>query len=317
MGKLTQRGRVAASGHGVGKPASATGKRASTAKAGKAGKATATSPSETAAAKAPPRPAERAVKKPAPAPTRTLVATSAIPKTSKAKTVEPPRPAAAKLGLAAARPTSRAGQSSNASPQASAPLVSDPIQNSRPPQSGRNGHARNGRARNGHARNDQTNGEASTGKSNGKGGAGTVRDSRTSSIVVTEGYRPTDEEPFMSERQRHYFRAKLTAWRDEIIRQTRETLQGLHEESLQYADIADRATSETDRSLELRARDRQRKLIGKIEQAIFRIDDGSYGYCEETGEPISLKRLDARPIATLSIEAQERHERRERVFRED
>ena len=104
---------------------------------------------------------------------------------------------------------------------------------------------------------------------------------------------------------------------DEIIRQTRETLVGLHEESTQHADLADRATSETDRALELRARDRQRKLVAKIDAALARIEDGSYGYCEETGEPIGLKRLDARPIATLSVEAQERHERRERVYRED
>ena len=142
-------------------------------------------------------------------------------------------------------------------------------------------------------------------------------DTVKSQIVLPVGYRPTDDEPFMNERQRVYFRKKLLTWREEIIRQTRETLQGLHEDSSQHADIADRATFETDRALELRARDRQRKLISKIDSAIARIDDGSYGYCEETGEPISLKRLDARPIATLSLEAQERHERRERVFRED
>jgi len=131
------------------------------------------------------------------------------------------------------------------------------------------------------------------------------------------GYRPSDNEPFMNERQRLYFRNKLIAWKEEIVRQNRETLQGLHEDSAQHADVADRATFETDRALELRARDRQRKLIAKIDAAVARIEDGSYGYCEETGEPISLKRLDARPIATLSIEAQERHERRERVFREE
>jgi DnaK suppressor protein len=142
-------------------------------------------------------------------------------------------------------------------------------------------------------------------------------DTVKSQIVLPVGYRPTDDEPFMNERQRVYFRKKLLTWREEIIHQTRETLQGLHEDSSQHADIADRATFETDRALELRARDRQRKLISKIDSAIARIDDGSYGYCEETGEPISLKRLDARPIATLSLEAQERHERRERVFRED
>jgi len=140
---------------------------------------------------------------------------------------------------------------------------------------------------------------------------------KSSSIVLPPDYRPSEDEPFMNERQRMYFRQKLLAWKDEIIRQTRETLVGLHEESTQHADLADRATSETDRALELRARDRQRKLIAKIDAALARIEDGSYGYCEETGEPIGLKRLDARPIATLSVEAQERHERRERVYRED
>jgi len=140
---------------------------------------------------------------------------------------------------------------------------------------------------------------------------------RRSEIVIPVGYKPDEREPFMSERQRLYFRNKLLAWKEEIVRQTRETLQGLHEDSSQHADLADRATFETDRALELRARDRQRKLISKIDAALARIEEGSYGYCEETGEPISLKRLDARPIATLSLEAQERHERRERVFRED
>ncbi len=140
---------------------------------------------------------------------------------------------------------------------------------------------------------------------------------KSSSIVLPPDYRPSEDEPFMNERQRMYFRNKLLAWKDEIIRQTKETLAGLHEESTQHADLADRATSETDRALELRARDRQRKLIAKIDAALARIEDGSYGYCEETGEPIGLKRLDARPIATLSVEAQERHERRERVYRED
>lgn len=140
---------------------------------------------------------------------------------------------------------------------------------------------------------------------------------KSSSIVLPPDYRPSEDEPFMNERQRLYFRNKLLNWKDEIIRQTKETLVGLHEESIQHADLADRATSETDRSLELRARDRQRKLVAKIDAALARIEDGSYGYCEETGEPIGLKRLDARPIATLSVEAQERHERRERVYRED
>jgi len=134
---------------------------------------------------------------------------------------------------------------------------------------------------------------------------------------LPEDYRPSEDEPFMNDRQRAYFRRKLLNWRDEILRSTKETLQHLQDDSAQHADIADRATSETERSLELRARDRQRKLIAKIDAALGRIEDGSYGYCEETGEPISLKRLDARPIATLSVEAQERHERRERVYRDE
>jgi DnaK suppressor protein len=136
-------------------------------------------------------------------------------------------------------------------------------------------------------------------------------------IVLPEGYRPSENEPFMNERHKVYFRNKLVAWKEEIVRQNRETLQVLHEDSAQHADLADRATSETDRALELRARDRQRKLIAKIDAALARIEEGTYGYCEETGEPIGLRRLDARPIATLSLEAQERHERREKVFRED
>ena len=121
----------------------------------------------------------------------------------------------------------------------------------------------------------------------------------------------------MNERQREYFRRKLLAWKDEILRESRETLAALQNESENHPDLADRASSETDRAIELRARDRQRKLIAKIDAALARIDDGTYGYCEETGEPISLKRLEARPIATLSIEAQERHERNERVYRDD
>ena len=131
------------------------------------------------------------------------------------------------------------------------------------------------------------------------------------------GYRPTDKEPFMNERQRDYFRAKLLIWKDEILKEARDTLQHLQDENVNHPDLADRASSETDRAIELRARDRQRKLISKIDAALTRIDDGTYGYCEETGEPISLKRLEARPIATLSIEAQERHERRERVYRDE
>ncbi len=134
---------------------------------------------------------------------------------------------------------------------------------------------------------------------------------------VDDDYKPSDQEPFMNERQVAYFRRKLSIWKDDILRESRETISHLQDENHVLPDLADRASSETDRSLELRARDRQRKLISKIEAALARIEDGSYGYCEETGEPISLKRLDARPIATLSIEAQERHERRERVYRDD
>ena len=130
-------------------------------------------------------------------------------------------------------------------------------------------------------------------------------------------YVPGDDEPFMNTRQREYFRRKLVAWKNDLLKESRETLDGLQEQSDKLPDMADRASSETDRSIELRARDRQRKLIGKIDAALRRIEDGSYGYCEETGEPISLKRLDARPIATLSLEAQERHERRERVYRDE
>ena len=121
----------------------------------------------------------------------------------------------------------------------------------------------------------------------------------------------------MNERQREYFRIKLLAWREEIIKEAKETLQHLQDENQNHPDLADRASSETDRAIELRARDRQRKLIAKIEAALSRLDDGTYGYCEETGEPIALKRLEARPIATLTIEAQERHERRERVYKDD
>ena len=130
-------------------------------------------------------------------------------------------------------------------------------------------------------------------------------------------YRPSDDEAFMNERQRDYFRKKLITWKHDIIRESAETLNTLQVEIDAHPDVADRASSETDRAIELRARDRQRKLIAKIDSAISRIDDGSYGFCEETGEPISLRRLDARPIATLSIEAQERHERREKIYRDD
>jgi len=136
-------------------------------------------------------------------------------------------------------------------------------------------------------------------------------------VEVEEDYKPREDEPFMNERQREYFRNKLLNWKEDILKESRETLAHLQDDNNILPDLADRASTETDRSLELRTRDRQRKLISKIDAALKRIEDGTYGYCEETGEPISLRRLDARPIATLSIEAQERHERRERVYRDD
>ncbi len=136
-------------------------------------------------------------------------------------------------------------------------------------------------------------------------------------LPVLEVYRPSDEEPFMSGRQVEYFRRKLLGWKDDLLRESRETIALLQTVTENHPDVADRASSEADRAIELRARDRQRKLIAKIDAALRRIEDGSYGYCEETGEPIGLRRLDARPIATLSVEAQERHERRERVHRDD
>ena len=121
----------------------------------------------------------------------------------------------------------------------------------------------------------------------------------------------------MNPRQREYFRHKLEAWKDDILRESRETLENLQEESQNHPDMADRASSESDRALELRTRDRQRKLISKIDAALKRIEDNTYGYCEETGDPIGIARLDARPIATLSLEAQESHERREKVYRDE
>lgn len=136
-------------------------------------------------------------------------------------------------------------------------------------------------------------------------------------VTLPPDYRPSDDEPFMNERQREYFRQKLLKWRQELLREAEETLEHLQEGGLQEPDLADRASAEMDRALELRTRDRARKLISKIDAALGRIEDGSYGYCEETHEPISLKRLEARPIATLSIEAQERHERMERTHRTD
>ncbi len=136
-------------------------------------------------------------------------------------------------------------------------------------------------------------------------------------VFLPEDYRPAEDEPFMNDRQLEYFRRKLLGWKSELMDGSRETIEGLQDSARNVPDIADRASEETDRALELRTRDRQRKLVSKIEAALRRIDNGDYGYCEETGEPISLKRLDARPIATLSLEAQERHERRERVHREE
>ncbi len=135
-------------------------------------------------------------------------------------------------------------------------------------------------------------------------------------IQLKPNYRPSEDEPFMNPRMKEYFRRKLLEWRDEILRESNQTLQHLQEDTVQEPDIADRASTESERALELRTRDRQRKLISKIDAAMKRIDDNSYGYCEETGEPISIKRLEARPIATLSIEAQERHERREKAYRD-
>ena len=136
-------------------------------------------------------------------------------------------------------------------------------------------------------------------------------------IILTEAYRPSETEEFMCAKHRAYFLRKLKAWKEAIIEESRATMAQLQVDSMREPDLADRASSETDWSIELRTRDRQRKLIAKIDAALKRLEDGTYGYCEETGEPISLKRLDARPIATLSIEAQERHERREKVYRDD
>ena len=134
---------------------------------------------------------------------------------------------------------------------------------------------------------------------------------------LPKDYAPSDSEPFMNARQREYFRRKLVIWKEDIIRETRETVSSLQEGNLNLPDVTDRAASESEKTLELRTRDRQSKLVNKIDAALGRLDDQTYGYCEETGDPISLKRLDARPIATLSVEAQERHEKRERVFRDD
>jgi DnaK suppressor protein len=134
---------------------------------------------------------------------------------------------------------------------------------------------------------------------------------------LTKNYRPSEKEPFMNAKQREYFRQRLLQWRGELLRETSQTLQNLQEDSLQAPDIADRASAETDRAVELRTRDRERKLVQKIDEALNRIEKGKFGYCEETGEPIGLRRLEARPIATLSLEAQEQHERMERVHRDE
>ncbi|SEO53209.1 transcriptional regulator, TraR/DksA family [Salinihabitans flavidus] len=134
---------------------------------------------------------------------------------------------------------------------------------------------------------------------------------------LPDHYRPAEDEPFMNERQVEYFRRKLINWRNELLAGSRDTIEGLQDSSRNIPDVADRASEETDRALELRTRDRQRKLVSKIDAALRRIEEGEYGYCEVTGDPISLKRLDARPIATMSLEAQERHERREKVHRDD
>ncbi len=136
-------------------------------------------------------------------------------------------------------------------------------------------------------------------------------------VEVPEGYVPTEKEPFMNPVQKEYFRQKLLAWKEEIIDESKATIAALQEENNNHPDLTDRASSESERSLELRTRDRQRKLVSKIDSALRRIEEGTYGYCEVTGEPIGIKRLDARPVATLSIEAQEAHERREKVFRDD
>ncbi len=136
-------------------------------------------------------------------------------------------------------------------------------------------------------------------------------------ITTPPNYRPKAKEPFMNPKQQEYFRRKLLSWRGELLKESEETLENLQEGGAQEPDLADRASAEMERSLELRTRDRARKLISKIDAAIRGIDEGTYGYCEETGEPISIQRLEARPIATLSIEAQERHERMERTHRSD
>jgi len=136
-------------------------------------------------------------------------------------------------------------------------------------------------------------------------------------VFLPDDYRPADDEPFMNSTQVEYFRCKLLSWKSELLSDSKDTIEALQDNTRAIPDISDRASEETDRALELRTRDRQRKLVSKIDSALRRIEEGEYGYCEETGEPISLRRLDARPIATMSLEAQERHERREKVHRDD
>lgn len=136
-------------------------------------------------------------------------------------------------------------------------------------------------------------------------------------FFLPDDYRPAEDEPFMNDQQLEYFRRKLLNWKAELLAGSRDTIEGLQDNTRNIPDVADRASEETDRALELRTRDRQRKLVSKIDAALRRIDDGEFGYCLVTGEPISLKRLDARPIATMTLEAQERHERREKVHRDD
>jgi len=136
-------------------------------------------------------------------------------------------------------------------------------------------------------------------------------------VFLPDDYTPAEGEPFMNDRQLEYFRRKLIAWKDDLVSDSKGTIELLQDGTGNIPDVTDRASEETDRALELRTRDRQRKLVGKIDQALRRIEEGEFGYCSKTGEPISLKRLDARPIATMSLEAQERHERREKVHRND
>ncbi len=138
-----------------------------------------------------------------------------------------------------------------------------------------------------------------------------------SEVFLPDDYQPVDDEPFMNERQKEYFRRKLMGWREDLLAGSRDTIEALQDGTRAIPDVADRASEETDRSLELRTRDRQRKLVAKIDQALRRLNEGEFGYCQMTGDPISLKRLDARPIATMTLEAQERHERREKVHRDD